>query len=75
VKLFIGEPDFLPTLPEKVQLKLESPTEEVELFDQVKVPDGVQLSPSEKEVLGQLIEHPVTYCLSDVLEQPIKVLK
>ena len=75
MKLFIGDPDFLPTLPEKVQVKLESPTEEVELSDQVKVPDGVQISPSEKAVLDQLMEQLLTYFLKLVLEQPAKLLK
>ena len=75
MKLFIGDPDFLPTLPEKVQVKLESPTEEVELSDQVKVPDGVQISPSEKAVLDQLIEQPVTYFLREILVLLAKLLK
>ena len=75
MKLFIGDPDFLPTLPEKVQVKLESPTEEVELSDQVKVPDGVQFSPSEKAVLDQLIEQPVTYFLRVILVLLAKLLK
>jgi hypothetical protein len=75
VKLSLGDPDLCPTLPEKVQLKLESPTAEVELSDQVKVPEGVQLSPSEKAVLDQLIEQPVTYFLRATLALLAKLLK
>ena len=75
MKLSLGDPDLCPTLPEKVQVKLESPTAEVELSDQVKVPEGVQLSPSEKAVLDQLMEQLLTYFLKLVLEQPAKLLK
>jgi hypothetical protein len=71
----MGAPDFRPTLPEKVQTKFERPTDEVELSDQVSVPVGVQFSPSEKEVLGKLIEQPVTYFLRFVLAVFAKLLK
>ena len=75
MKLSLGDPVLCPTLPEKVQAKLESPTAEVELSDQVKVPEGVQISPSEKTVLDQLIEQPVTYFLREILVLLAKLLK